>query len=324
MSLQQSPTSTVERPDVHNGSQMRLRGRWLFVARAGWVVLTLLVLALNAIAIPRAVTLLQAVCQPGALCISGLTPTDLRQLQQLGLSPGFLAAYQIGWDVGTTVIYTTLAALIFWRRSVDRMALFCAYMLVLFGGATYTGLLDVGLRTVAPAWYWLVGGLELLAQVCVPTFFLLFPSGRFVPRWTRWGVLVFVLDEVWYVFLSNAYLGQLSGVISLVFAALILGLVGLQIYRYRRVSIVRERQQTKWVVFGLAVALGGFALFLIVVNLFLPPDLRNSPVARALIPTTVSDGLLLFIPISIAIAILRSRLYDIDTIINKALVYGLL
>src|SRR5712692_2769527 len=323
MSLQQSPTSTVERPDVHNGSQMRLRGRWLFVARAGWVVLTLLVLALNTISIPRTVTLLQAVCQPGALCISGFTPADLHQLQQLGLSPGFLAAYQIGWDVATTLVYTALAALIFWRRSAERMALFCAYMLVLFGGATYTGLLDVGLRTVAPAWYWLVGGLELLAQVCVPTFFLLFPSGRFVPRWTQWGVLVFVLYFVWYIFLSNAYLGQLSGVIALVFAALLLGVVGLQVYRYRRVSLVRERQQTKWVVFGLALALGGFALFLLSGNLFLFDPL-NSPAAGALIPTTVTDGLLLFIPISIAIAILRSQLYDIDTIINKALVYGLL
>src|SRR6266851_994298 len=324
MSLQQSPTSTVERPDVHNGSQMRLRGRWLFVARAGWVALTLLVLALNAISIPRADALLQAVCQPGALCISGLTPANLRQLQQLGLSPGFLAAYQIGWDVGTTLIYTALAALIFWRRSADRMALFCAYMLVLFGGATYTSLLDLGLRTVAPAWFWLVGGLELLAQVCVPTFFLLFPSGRFVPRWTRWGVLVVVLYEGWYVFFSNAYLGQFSGVISLVFAALILGLVALQIYRYRRVSLFRERQQTKWVVFGLALALGGFALFLIIVNLFHPRELLNSSAAGVLLPTTVTYGLLLFIPISIAFAILRSRLYDIDTIINKALVYGLL
>ena len=187
----------------------RLHGRWMLIARVGWVALTLLVLTLNAIAIPQADALLQAICKPGALCINGWTPAEVSQLQQSGLSPGFLAAYQVGWGVGTTLIYTALAALIFWRRSADRMALFCAYMLVLFGGATYTGLLDLGLRTVAPAWYWLVGGLELLAQVCVPTFFLLFPSGRFVPRWTRWGVLVVGLYEVWYVFQPNEYLGQI-------------------------------------------------------------------------------------------------------------------
>jgi len=324
MNLQQSPTIDIERPDVRNESETRLPVRSLLIARVGWVVLTLLVLTLNAISIPRADALLQAICQPGTVCISGLTPAKVSQLQQSGLSPGFLAAYQIGWDVVTTLIYTALAALIFWRRSADRMALFCAYMLVLFGGATYTSLLDLGLRTLAPAWYWLVGGLELLAQVSVPTFFLLFPSGRFAPRWTRWSVLVFVLYEVWYVFLSNAYLGQFSGVISLVFAALILGLVGLQIYRYRRVSTFWERQQTKWVVFGLALALGGFALFLIIANLFHPFESPNLSEAGVLLPTTVSYGLLLFIPVSIAIAILRSQLYDIDTIINKALVYGLL
>jgi hypothetical protein len=119
--------------------------------------MTLLVLTLNAIAIPQVVALLQAVCQPGALCTNGWTPSEVSQIQQFGLSPGLLAAYQIGWDVGTTLIYTALAALIFWRRSADRMALFCAYMLVLFGGATYTGLLDLGLRTLTPAWYRLVG-----------------------------------------------------------------------------------------------------------------------------------------------------------------------
>jgi len=288
----------------------------------GWIVLTLLILTLNAIAIPQANALLQAVCQPGATCSYGWTPAELRQLQQAGFSPGFLAAYQIGWAVGTTLIYTALAALIFWRRSADRMALFCAYMLVLLGGTTYTLLLDIGLRTGAPAWYWLVGGLELLGQVSVPTFFLLFPSGRFVPRWTQWGVLVFVLYFVWYIFRPTAYLGQLSGVIALVFAALILGLVGLQVYRYRRVSTFRERQQTKWVVFGLAVALGGFALFLILGTLFFPSDPLSSPGAGPLIPTTLTDGLLLLIPISITFAILRSRLYDIDVIINRTLVYG--
>src|SRR6266699_4224433 len=320
MSLQQSPTSAVEHSGARNESKTRLHGRWLFIARAGWVALTLLVLMLNAIAIPHAYALLQAVCQPGTLCINGWTSAEVSQIQQFGLSPGLLAAYQIGWDVGTTLLYTALAALIFWRRSADRMALFCAYMLVLFGGATYTSLLDLGLRTVTPAWFWLVGGLELLAQVCVPTFFLLFPSGRFVPRWTQWSVLVFVLYEVWYVFL-NAYLGQLAGVSALVFAVLILSLVGLQVYRYRRVSTFRERQQTKWVVFGLVVALGGFAVF-IIGNLFLPPELLSSSGAGILLSPSVTYVLLLFIPISIALAFLRSQLYDIDTIINKALVYG--
>jgi hypothetical protein len=324
MNLQQSPTSSIEHSGTRNESETRLHGRWLFIARTGWVVLTLQVLTLNAIAIPQANALLQAVCQLGTTCNYGWTPAELRQLQQTGLSPGFLAAYQIGWAVGTTLLYTALAALIFWRRSADRMALFCAYMLVLFGGTTYTLLLDIGLRTGAPAWYWLVGGLELLGQVSVPTFFLLFPSGRFVPTWTRWGVLVFVLYFIWYIFRPTADLGQLSGLIALVFAALILGLVGLQVYRYRRVSTFRERQQTKWVVFGLAVAMGGFALVLILGNLFFPLDPLSSPGVGPLVPTTLTDGLLLLIPISITFAILRSQLYDIDTIINKALVYSLL
>jgi hypothetical protein len=311
-------------PPAPDTTETPMHGQVLLLARVGWVALTLLVLTLNAIAIPQEDALLQAVCQPGAVCINGWTPAAVSQLQQSGLSPGFLAAYQVGWDVGTVLIYSALATLLFWRRSADRMALFCAYMLVLFGGATYTSLLDLGLRTVAPAWYWLVGGLELLAQVSVPTFFLLFPTGRFVPRWARWGVLVVGLYEVWYVFFSKAYVGQGSTLGSLVFAVLLLGLVGLQVYRYRRVSTFRERQQTKWVVFGLAVALGGFALFLISVSLFLPPDLRNAPGARVLVPTTVTYGLLLVIPLSIAIAVLRSQLWNIDVIIRRTLIYGTL
>ena len=86
MSLQQSPTSAVEHSGARNEPKTRLHGRGLFIARAGWVALTLLVLTLNAIAIPQANALLQAVCQPGALCINGWTPAEVNQLQQAGLS----------------------------------------------------------------------------------------------------------------------------------------------------------------------------------------------------------------------------------------------
>src|SRR5256885_13118106 len=105
MSLQQSPTSSVEHLSARNESETRLHGRWLFIARAGWVALTLLVLTLNAIAIPQADALLQAVCRPGALCTNGWPPAEVSHLQQAGHSPGFLAAYPIGWAVGPTLIY---------------------------------------------------------------------------------------------------------------------------------------------------------------------------------------------------------------------------
>ncbi|HEX9036039.1 MAG TPA: GAF domain-containing sensor histidine kinase [Ktedonobacterales bacterium] len=307
-----------------NPAEMRLHGGWLLIARIGWIVLTLLILMLNAIAIPRTDALLQSVCQPGAPCLSyQVQPGDLRVLQQLGLSPAFNAAYQITWGMGTTLICSALAALIFWRQSSDRMALFCAYMLVLWGGATFSTLLDLGLRTLAPVWYWLIGGVDLLTQVSPLAFFLLFPSGRFVPRWTRWGLLVIVLLEVQFVFFTNEYIGQFSALNGLSFASLLFGLVGLQVYRYRRVSTFRERQQTKWVVFGLAVALGGFALLLLIGNLF-PAVSANSSLGGNPISATAVDGLLLLLPISIAIAVLRSNLWDIDIIINRTLVYGAL
>jgi hypothetical protein len=113
MSPQPSPTRAVEHSYTRNESETRLPERRLFIARVGWVALTLLILILNAIAIPQAVALLQAVCQPGTVCTNGWTPAEVSQLQQSGLSTGFLAAYQLGWEVATTLIYTALAALIF-------------------------------------------------------------------------------------------------------------------------------------------------------------------------------------------------------------------
>jgi hypothetical protein len=87
-------------------------------------------------------------------------------------------------------------------------------------------------------------------------------------------------------------------------------------YRYTRVSDATQRQQTKWVVLGLVVALGGYCVFLLL-DALLPGVLLAS-----LLANTAYFVLLLFIPISIAIAILRYRLYDIDLIINRTLVYG--
>jgi ABC-type Fe3+-siderophore transport system permease subunit len=98
--------------------------------------------------------------------------------------------------------------------------------------------------------------------------------------------------------------------------------VGAQIYRYRRISTPRERQQTKWVVFGFSIGIIGFVLFVTTAHIFIPPQLLHSKVLTTLVADTAIYGFLLLIPISIAIAILRSQLYDIDVLINRTLVYG--
>jgi len=125
MSLQQSQTRVVENPDARHESKSDLYGRWLFIARMGWIILTLLILMLSAIAIHQVYVLMQEVCKSGTQCLdTQLTPSDLRTLHLLGLTPGFLTAYNILWAGGTLLFYTVLAALIFWRRSTDRIALF--------------------------------------------------------------------------------------------------------------------------------------------------------------------------------------------------------
>src|SRR5712692_9623061 len=295
MNLQQSPTIDIERPDMHNGSQTRLRGRWLFIARAGWIVLTLLILTLNAVMIARYDAVLQAHCQPGPQCFAlQLTAYDRTLLHQFGLSLGFLAAYQVMLQAVSALVCCALGALIFWRKSADRMALFCAFMLVLFGGAGFTSILQDALAPVSPAWFALIGTLDVLGQSSFMIFFLLFPSGRFVPRWTRWVALCVVLYWISTIFFAN----DQSFWAGPAFVALLLCVVGTQIYRYRRVSTPRERQQTKWVVFGLSIGILGFLLVLILGQVFLSPVQRQSSVGTTLVSGTSIYGFLLLIPIS--------------------------
>jgi len=175
-------------------------------------------------------------------------------------------------------------------------------------------------RTPAACLFFL--GLTLLVLI-----FSLFPSGQFVPRWTRWACVVVLAALFPSTFFPNAPLTQdilarLLGY-SLLLSEIAI-LVVAQLYRYRRVSSPMQRQQTKWVVFGLAassgVTVGSTILSLLFPALSDPGSPSGAPYQLSLV--ILGDVTLLFSPLSFGFAMLRSRLWDIDVLINRALVYG--
>ena len=140
---------------------------------------------------------------------------------------------------------------------------------------------------------------------------------------TKWAVFVVALFIPGFVIWTvkppwNAVVSDLMWFGTIIALALAL------VYRYRRVLAPLERQQIKWAVFGvtlLAVAdLASLAPALLIPALDADASYTFYNAVRA--PLLMFLGLL--IPVSIALGILRYRLWDIDTLINKALVYALL
>jgi hypothetical protein len=301
-------TSTRAKPPAE------LSGRLLLIARAAWVVLAAVVLGLNAAGIPYAYARYKQTCTSVACAELGrLTPEGLQDLRHLGISPEFYAAY-VGVVVQIVVmlVFFVVAALIFWRRSENQMALFGSFGLLLFGGAAITDL-----AAADPAFGLLGHVLNYLGQVSFGVFFYVFPDGRFVPRWTRWLAIATALLFVPDVFFENSSLAALT---EPLFFAFIVSLVFAQVYRYRRVSNAAQRQQTKWVVYGFSAALAGF-LGAVMLYEAVPAIARSGPLGE-MVGESVVYGFFVLIPLSIGFAILRSRLYDIDVLINRTLVYG--
>jgi signal transduction histidine kinase len=230
------------------------------------------------------------------------------------------------------LVMSGVGALVAWRRPANRIgwlllaiafsALFIDLPHLYVGVAVYVhpGLLPAALWVNWAGqlvWIFLFAGL----LVVLP---LLYPTGALLSR--RWFIVIGLvalpvllvvvasLDPAATAPLPNpagvkgvaGFLSVLEVPFTLSFvAASLLAIVSL-IVRFRR-GDERERQQIKWLLVAVSVLFVSLLL-----QLFFPP-LQNGP----LLPLAAAT-----LPISIGIAILRYRLYDIDLIINKTLVYG--
>lgn len=304
-----------------------LRGGWLLLARLAWTLVALASVVVFLASLGPYTEELLTVCTRGAkVCdnLGRLAPQNVRELRALGLSAGFWAAYNGALDVAFMAVWSTVGAVIFWRRSDDRMALLVSLFLVTFPLAFVPDASDA-LARAHPAWWWPELTVKFLADVLAMLFFYLFPSGRFVPRWTRWLALLWVAHRVVNYFIPPSVVNH--GLIGPLGFASFIGLLGsflfAQVYRYRRESGPEQRRQTRWVVFGVAAALGGMILALLP---FAFTEFPHGPhiTVLTLVQTAAGDAFMVLIPVSVGIATLRSRLFDVDVVINRTLVYALL
>ena len=296
---------------------IRLRGRWLLLGRAIWGVAALVILGLDVLGSPAFFHQAQMTCMSSSCANNQISQAQMHGLLASGLSINVYATYMLVLYWIGALVYAVVASAIFWRRSDDRMALFGAFTLLVFGAGTVFGPLNA-LPSSNPAWAQPVNLASLVGVASFYLFFCLFPSGRFVPRWMRWVVLLLAGGQAASAIPYAPLQAIVGGPIPFfVFFAL---LVFAQIYRYRSVSTPRERQQTKWVVLGFTIGLGGFLAVLGMANLVFGPN--STTAASTIFPQIAQSVLLCLIPVFIGIAIARSRLWDIDAIINKALVYG--
>jgi signal transduction histidine kinase len=288
------------------------------------MIVAALTVSLFVAGLPAEFALLHEPC-PTARCTTGqLPPAGLRALEDLGLSPGSFAAYLVSLDAVFAAVWFAVAALIFWRRSDDRMGLLVSLALLTFGTATYVFTMEA-LAVRHPVWEIPFYFLHFLGSVSFGLFVYLFPDGRFVPRWTRWVALVWIawqlprylfpdwhLDpQAWYLW---AEVVVWSGALGTALYA--------QAHRYRRVSSAAQRQQIKWVVFGIASALSVFVGMNLALSVFAPAPTSPGTVATDLIGYLFLSATLLLVPVSICIAMLRHHLFDVDLVINRTLVYG--
>ncbi len=322
MQLSDTERKSTRGASASSAVNTHLSGSRLLMARLVWLALALPSVGFFIAGLPAYYAQIQRPCANAVTCsfFGAMTARGLHALSAIGLSARGYAIFLLIFLAIIVAIWCGVGFLIFWRRSDDWMALLAAFVLIAFI-TSYPGISASALGLAVPALNPPIAILIVLGQASITAFFFLFPSGRLVPRWMGLVLLFAIVLEVTTIlpaaspFNSNNWPGWLtSGLIP--YAAIIFS----QIYRYRRVSTAAERQQTKWVVFGILIVVSGFIVLGPLFSAVFPAV--SSPDSPYSLFQLIYPCLTLLLPLSIGFAILRSRLYDIDVLINRTLVYG--
>ncbi|HEX9038980.1 MAG TPA: hypothetical protein VF808_18505 [Ktedonobacterales bacterium] len=321
MNVPLTPAATPPHADTHG--YVRLRGRWPLVMRGVWLVALALAFAATLTSFPPYLEQLRTPCVTAVCPYQQLTTAQITSLTAIGVTPVVYLAITVALALIALVVCWTLSALIIWRRPDDWMAALVALMLIPLG----VFLIAIDLTHEPRVWGRLITYVFAALSPMQAVIFCLFPSGRFTPRWSRW-VLVALVALLIASLIAYPWIGAAAGP---TYADLITGPIGgnaaliavavVQIIRYRAYSTPLQRQQTKWVIIGLMTPVA-FIAPAVGYALIAPAAWKSA--FFALWAYEASFFFPFFPALGFALSMLRYRLWEIDRLINRALVYGAL
>jgi len=282
----------------------------MIVMRAGWVILATLVVGLSALGYSDALQDTSLMRSPDLERILEAVGFPVELSIVLGLMLPFAIAVAV-------------ATLIFIKRGRDPVALLFSAAVVSWYGYIGRGLAP--LRDSRPGLELVVQAMWFLAWLLMTYLIITFPNGRFVPVWTRWlAVAAMALLVAFPTSPDNLMrfiedrppdgIRMFGAVAMFVIAAAGFTVQG---YRYRNLSDWTEQQQVKWALVPFVTLIAYVSLVIVLPSLFI--EVPDAWMGAALIGS-IPLGILT--PLGMGGAILRFRLYDVDLLINRALVYG--
>ncbi|MBI3243249.1 MAG: hypothetical protein HYZ49_13245 [Chloroflexi bacterium] len=301
---------------IASESNTTLRPPWVHLARAAWILISLATLTLFLVGTVKTIRApLPSCIAPDAACTQVfISREDAQIAEQMGL-PIPLFAVTLALAIVARLSLVVVGIIIFWRRSDDWVAM-------MLSGSLMTTLIEggfgnMGVLNVAIALLFAIG-----AALFNPLPFV-FPNGRPEPRWTRWIVIPltagFTLTSL-AAYFSPQWAGP-NAALTIIWVTLSLYAM---VYRYFRVSNAVERQQTKWVLLGLSATFVVGINYVVSNSIF--PSSQPSPtrITGLLIGLALYLGGYGFFAFSMGVAMLRYRLWDIDLLIRRTLIYSIL
>jgi hypothetical protein len=296
------------------------------MSRVIWLVLVGLTLVILAMSVPARYEQLTTLSFGANRAVQQLTIGEFALLKRFGIDVSLYATLVVAVEVVVQVIFILLGIMMFARESRNWVAMYVALGLITY--AAYAVPTLDALLGESPAAAIASRFIQSVGLMCALTFFFVFPDGRMIPRWTI-PVSVLWLVMTWTAFFFPGvpwYFLEPWNISTPVFFFLMAwwstGLIA-QLIRLRQTSNPTQRQQAKWVVYSVVLAVIGYAVTylprLFVLNLRLLPaiSLAYSTLSMLLFYVTIVS-----IPVAMTFSILRYRLWDIDRLIGQTLLYG--